>query len=424
MVHSNLQTNLTSLFELNTDAILHLTLDGVILDINAAFLAVSQYTKNEVIGQNYENFVKVRKKLHGMGDEINHTVNFEDTRFYLVKKGGSLIDCLMRKNPIKLDERLIGYFLIMKDMSELDNMVEHYLESELNYRMITENIQDVLILMDKDQQYLYVSPSSKEMFGFDHKNIENRTAFFNIHPDYVEEIDRLYENAFKHGEAFSIKLKAWHEEREWIWTEISGKAVYTHDGELKHMQLVARDISREQEQQQSLLYYAYHDNLTDLPNRRLFTEKLDVAVEALNNQQIPFTIMMMDIDNFKDINDSYGHEIGDAVIVAFGKRIQQAVGENGFVARLGGDEFVVLLHVVGETEVTRIASSINAFIREPISIQQTIVEMTASIGISICVTHTTAKEALKQADDALYVVKDLGKNQFSFYRQKESASWV
>ncbi|MER1987587.1 MAG: diguanylate cyclase [Solibacillus sp.] len=423
MTQANLQTNLLSLFELNTDAILHVTLDGFILDINATFLAVSQYTKDQVIGQNYERFVIVRKKIASIESESDNQLTSEDTRFCLVKNDGGIVDCLMRKSPIKINEQLIGYFIVMKDMRELDKIAEHYLESELNYRTIAENIQDVLILMDKDLNYLYVSPSSEEMFGFAHKDIQNRTAYFNIHPDYVEEIDKKFQRALQHGEDFYVNLKAWHEERQWVWTEIKGKAVYRSTGEFKHMLLVARDISREQELQQNLVYYAYHDNLTGLPNRRLFIEKLDVAVEVLKSQQTAFTMMMIDIDYFKEINDSYGHEIGDAVIVIFGERVQQAVGNKGLVARLGGDEFVVLLDLYEEADVTEIATRINEYVREPVVIQQTVVEMTASIGVSIChQPDITVKEALRQADEALYIVKRLGRNQFSIYRQKEASS--
>ncbi len=130
--------------------------------------------------------------------------------------------------------------------------------------------------------------------------------------------------------------------------------------------------------------------------------------------------MLLDIDNFKQINDSYGHEIGDKVIVEFSSRISRVVGEHGLVARLGGDEFVILIKdFINEEQVINTARQINKLIKQSIIIQHTHLEITTSIGISICNRETfTASQILRYADEALYNVKGLGKDTFSVYRAK------
>lgn len=412
-----LQPYLSALFENNTDAIALLTMDGIILNINKAFLQLGQFEdKTRVIGQQYERFVKANYGFRGMPSVSNDEVNNVDGRFFFITQTKLHVSCLMRKSPVVIDQQIKGYYLIIKNMVELDKLAEFYIDNEINYRTIAENMQDVLIIMDKDQNYLYVSPSSLEMFGFDHTKIENREAYFNIHEDYVDELARKFEYTLKNGVPFQMKLKAWHETKGWIWTEIKGKAVYDIAGKFKHMLLVARDITKEQEQQENLMYYAYYDNLTGLPNRRMFKEHMDLAEEQLKMSNHQFAVMIMDIDDFKLVNDSYGHEIGDEVITAFGTRVKEVVSEHGLAARLGGDEFVVLLNDVTKEQAMEIAWEINERVKEKISIQQTVIHITASIGVKMWDDASmTGTQALKQADDALYKGKELGKDQFSLY---------
>ena len=409
-----------SLFEQNTDAILLLDIEGYIVDVNSSFLELGGYGKEECKNQHFSNFIISGLDENGGQHSFFGKVDVLDLRFTLLKKDGTHIGCLMRLNPVKEHETTIGYFITIKNMMMLDKMAQHYLESELSYRIIAENFHDVLILMDKDKNYLYVSPSSNEVFGFDHTNIENRKAFLNIHPDYQDELNVKFNAVIEKGEAFQIKLKAYHEKHDWIWTEIKGKPIYDKSGQFLHVLLMARDISTEHEQEEMLKYLAYHDALTSLPNRRMLSEQLELAIQRLHKEKVPFAVLLLDIDNFKQINDSYGHEIGDKVIIEFSSRISRVVGEKGLVARLGGDEFVILVKdLVSEEQVIDLASQINELVKQDIQIQHTNLRITTSIGISINYGETlAASQILRYADEALYNVKGLGKDTFSVYRAK------
>ena len=419
--YGKLHDQLLSLYNDNTDGILYLDKKGIILDANPAFFTLSGFEKKHIANCYFQHFIK-----NELGEEDHKTLllsehYYVDKRFRLMTKGDSTISCLMRINPIKEGGALIGYFLIMKSMQELDKVAERYLESELNYRMMAENIQDVLILMDKNLKYLYVSPSSKEVFGFDYKNLLEQESFFNIHPDYIEILDEKFTEAIEKSETFDVKLKVFHTERGWIWTEIKGKPVYDRDGQFLHLLLIARDISKEKQQEDHLKYFAYHDILTGLPNRRMLNDQLETAISMLSEKHTPFVLMLLDVDNFKQINDSYGHEIGDKIIIEFGARLQRIVDEKAFVARLSGDEFVILLLDMNNEEyVKKIARQINETVKEPVIIQHTKLEITVSIGIVLLEDASlTADQALRYADVALYKGKDLGKNTFTIYQPKK-----
>ena len=158
--------------------------------------------------------------------------------------------------------------------------------------------------------------------------------------------------------------------------------------------------------------------LTGLPNRRMFSKRLDKAIAMLSKQQMPFALMLLDVDNFKQINDSYGHEIGDKVIVELGLKLQETIREQGLVARLGGDEFVILLPDAGDVrQLEGIAQRINDAAAEGIDIGRVHLAITVSIGIAVCTKPSlTSRQALRRADEALYKGKSLGKNTFTIYR--------
>ena len=302
----------------------------------------------------------------------------------------------------------------MKDMRPLDTVAEDHLESQLHYRTIAENIQDVLILMDEQKNYLYVSPSAQKMFQFDYRHLDDRSAFFNIHPDHVPQLEGAFENAVLDGTPFRVKVKAWHEEQQWVWTELNGQPMFK-DGKFQHMLFVARDISSQKKYEDTLLRDAHFDVLTNLPNRRKLNELLMEAKLELKEQQY-FAVMLMDIDNFKYINDYYGHEIGDHVLVEFGKRVSTVLQGKGLIGRYGGDEFLVLVPYETPQHVEDLANCIISEIQRPIEIQQTTISITTSIGIALVEEDVVIRNMLKCADDALYRVKEKGKNAFTIAR--------
>ena len=389
--------NFEALFEQNTDAIMIVNQEGNVVEANPAFYDLSQFKREDVKNKSYETFFRYEH------DEDELTTC--DQRAQFICKNENSLPILVRK--VSGDD---CFFVVIKDMRALDTIAENYLQSELRYRVIAEHIQDVLILMDEHKNYLYVSPSALDMFQFDYRRLDNRSAFFNIHPDDVEQLEMIYEKAMVEGISFTKKVKAWHEEKQWVWTELKGQPMY-ENGKFQHMLLVARDVSSQHNYEEMLLQHAYSDTLTNLPNRRKLNEWLKEAKSVLK-EQANFAVMLMDIDNFKHINDNYGHEIGDHVLVEYGQRVSAILEQNGIVGRYGGDEFMVVLPYETQQYVEVIASRIVAEMQRPIEIQQTILSITTSIGVALVEEDMAIRKMLKCADDALYKVKEQGKNDF------------
>jgi diguanylate cyclase (GGDEF)-like protein/PAS domain S-box-containing protein len=188
-------------------------------------------------------------------------------------------------------------------------------------------------------------------------------------------------------------------------------------GNITHFISTGKDITERMEAQERLQHIAHHDALTGLPNRVLLLDRLDQALARAHWQQRVVGVMFLDLDRFKNVNDTLGHDVGDALLKAMAARLQGCVRERDSVARLGGDEFAILLEDVAHAEdISGIAGKILGAFASPFSIQSHELFITTSIGISMYPNDGTSSAALlKNADAAMYRAKDLGKNNYQFY---------
>jgi diguanylate cyclase len=166
-------------------------------------------------------------------------------------------------------------------------------------------------------------------------------------------------------------------------------------------------------------YLAQHDSLTDLPNRSLFIENVKRAVTRCHRTNALFAIIFIDLDNFKSINDTLGHEAGDTLLITISKRVKSVIREEDAVGRLGGDEFAVLIEgITTEESLIKIAQDLLATTKEPLTIANKTIHSTASLGIATypsCASEATA--LIKCADLAMYKTKKNGRNGYSFYSE-------
>jgi diguanylate cyclase (GGDEF)-like protein len=171
------------------------------------------------------------------------------------------------------------------------------------------------------------------------------------------------------------------------------------------------------ESQRQLELIAYNDPLTGLPNRRLFDDDLKHRVASALRDGTPFTLLLVDLDGFKKINDTLGHDAGDALLVTIALRLKHAVREADRVARLGGDEFAVFLSQTSElAAVELVCRRILASLAEPIVFKDAIMRVTGSIGSAHCPDQGSTTDGLyKAADTALYDAKRSGRNMWSWY---------
>jgi diguanylate cyclase (GGDEF)-like protein/PAS domain S-box-containing protein len=194
------------------------------------------------------------------------------------------------------------------------------------------------------------------------------------------------------------------------WFSISGKPVFDSRGEFAGYHGVGSDITDRIRGAEQYRHLAHHDTLTGLPNRRLLTDRLEQAVALARRSGNRLALMLMDLDDFKAINDTHGHSTGDQVLVTVAQRLRASVRESDTVARLGGDEFVVLLQDVGQHgDAARIAEKVIGAVRQPLQVGSLDFRLGTSIGIALFPDHADNPEhLLQQADISMYAAKHAG----------------
>ncbi|WP_047239186.1 GGDEF domain-containing protein, partial [Chromobacterium subtsugae] len=204
---------------------------------------------------------------------------------------------------------------------------------------------------------------------------------------------------------------------EWYPAELSISALRDEDGQLSNYVAVFSDITQRKEAEERLQFLANHDPLTRLPNRSSLTARLDEALAQMASQGGQLAVMFIDLDRFKLINDSFGHQAGDQLLCEIALRLSRVVGERGLLARLGGDEFTLLMSGFDKhKQLAEMAGDILAELGRPLSLEAHEVFITGSIGISVF-PHDgqDARTLLKNADVAMYRAKDSGKNTYQFF---------
>lgn len=407
-----------SLFEHNADAILTLDLKGHIKGANPVVQNLSKLPLDELNGRRVLDFVvpedrrktlkNFRKAKKGIYTNFRVTIN---------QKDNNRLGALVKFIPIKIQEVTTGFYVILKDMRELDQMVELYMESEKNFRIIAENANDVIILINHRKEYLYISPSLEDIFGYSPEEYEDKEPFHNVHPEDLEKLYGTLSAAIRSGDICKMRVRVGHRDGHWIWSELHGTPVFENDGNYSHMVMIVRDVSIQKDYETKLEFYAYHDPLTGLPNRRYFQESLEKALADYHAGGDNFAVLLLDIDKFKGINDKWGHETGDAVILEFGNRLKAGIYKDDLAARLGGDEFIILLPGVdsvrsGELVMNKIRQ---AMMREW-QLDDTVLSVSTSIGMTMPDEHSTLSSILKEADKAMYEEKNLKKQKMNIDR--------
>lgn len=287
---------------------------------------------------------------------------------------------------------------------------KHEKAKELHsYESIVEMSPDAIFVHNSKGKLVYVNSAALDLLGADYKSqligqsvdrfFQDETASVNL---FVNDL-----GAEEYRFLSSVERKINRLDGKVLEVEVHGSKV-SFEGE-PVFQTVARNITERRIQQNQLEEMAYYDQLTKVANRRYLLDHLQLKIDE--DKETVFSLLFIDLDNFKKINDQYGHPIGDEVLVIFTKRIRQLLRESDTISRIGGDEFVVLLSdLTSRDDAKRVAERMMGRIKQPIIISGTKLSISVSIGISVFPDHGTSKEALlMKADQALYEAKKKGR---------------
>ncbi len=283
-------------------------------------------------------------------------------------------------------------------------------ESARRYRTLVQNTSDIITLIGADGTVHYESSALERVMGYRPEDQIGTNAFDWVHPDDVERaLDIFAEIVSTPGLHSPIEFRAPHKDGSWRYLEHTVNNLLD-DPDVRGIVVTSRDITERKELEDQLRHQAFHDRLTELPNRALFTDRLEHALARAGSKERRLAVLFIDLNNFKLVNDSLGHEMGDRLLVAVAKRLEGCLRPGDTVARLGGDEFAILIEDdVDEAYARRVAVQIAQELKPPFVLGQHEVFSTPSIGIAL---SSSAKERpedlLRLADIEMYRAKNNG----------------
>ncbi|HEX5761265.1 MAG TPA: EAL domain-containing protein [Thermoanaerobaculia bacterium] len=304
-------------------------------------------------------------------------------------------------------------------------------ESEERYALALQGANDGLWDWDLKSGNVYFSPRWKSMLGFESEEVgsEPREWFDRVHPDDLmvlkAEISAHRAGGTPH---FKSEHRMLHKDGTYRWVLSRGIAVRNGTGEAHRMAGSQTDITGRKLAEKRLQHDAFHDALTGLPNRALFMDRLGVALaHARRRGDHAYAVLFLDLDRFKNVNDSLGHNVGDELLVAVARRVEVLLRPGDTVARLGGDEFAILLDGVEEpAQATRVAQRINRELSRPFTVQGHEIFVTTSLGITLSssAVYERPEDVLRDADTAMYRAKAAGKDRHAIFDREMHAHAV
>jgi len=390
--------------------------------VNPAFEQLTGYTSDELLGKNLSflndttiHQPELEKLYKAITNKESVKVNLKNQH----KDGSSFISELF-VDPILDEQNNVTHFVgIQKDITEIKKNERKLRQSAT----VFENTAEGVIITDINSIILDVNEAFSIITGYEHSEVIGRKTSLlksgrHNHKFYADMWNSIHQTDSWHGEVWNRRKNG---EVYPQWLNIN--CVKNTDGDIENYIAVFSDITQLKETQDKLDFLAYHDHLTELPNRTLLKARLDHTLSSAKRENCMTAVMFMDLDNFKNINDSYGHSFGDELLVAVSKRIETVMREDDTFARIGGDEFVIVMsHFMNSEQVRHSSKKIMNQFEKPFKVQDKELWVSMSMGLSIAPDDGTSAEILiKNADTAMYEAKDDGKNTLKFYNDKMSA---
>lgn len=304
----------------------------------------------------------------------------------------------------------------------LNDREESVISAMRQYQIITENSTDLITRHALDGSTLFASPASLTVLGMPAEEMTGRNIIDLVHPDDIPQVQQAFDKAGSTDTSITISYRARLADGEHVWLESALRFMKSadHAGEIL---CISRNIDERKRMEDKLHLEARTDRLTRLPNRLMLEEQLEAAMARSCRDESLLAVLLIDLDRFKNINDTLGHRRGDELLAAVAKRFAACARSQDTLARWGGDEFVVVLPGIQSPEVVRdIANRYRDALKEPFAHHGEVLHVTASIGVSITAdTATDPETLLANADVAMYRAKARGGNACITYATEMNA---
>ena len=407
--------------------------DGRFLRTNRSLRELLGYPDKELLGKTFQDITHP----DDLSVDLDHFERilagkmrtYQIEKRYIHKKG-HVVWTLLNVSMVQDDEGKPLYFVSqIQDISERKSAEQKIRDAEQRYRTLVEQIPAVTYIdpVDDPHTSLYTSPHIEQMLGYTPQEWQDEKLWPKcLHPGDRERILAADERFEVGGEeSFREEYRLLAKDGSVVWVREEAVLVRDEAGAPLYWQGVFYDLTERKALEERLHYQAFHDPLTDLPNRRLFVDDLERALKRTRRRKgRKSAVLYMDLDNFKVVNDSLGHEVGDHLLVAVGQRLEGCLRRGEVAARLGGDEFTFLLENVSSAgEAEAVAERIIRELMAPFAIEGHLIFATISIGIALSDTVSLGQGdlLLRAADIALYRAKGKTKACYEVFDRSKDA---
>jgi len=423
------RTNLlAAIVDSAADAIISKSLEGVITSWNKGAEQMFGYSAKEAVDRHITLIIPPDRRdeeatILERVKRGDHIENFETVRF---RKDGTQLYISLTVSPVKDGAgRIVGASKVARDITERKRGLEALREAEEKYRAIFDESVVGIFQVAADGRPLRVNRAYAEIHGYDSPEqllaeVSNVALQIFVDPRRMDELGHALDEV---GAVRGTEVEVQRRDGTRRFVRANVRAVRDKDGNIALREGTVEDITDRKVAEERVQFLAYYDALTGLPNRSLLQDRLAKALAAARRQENKLALLYLDLDRFKDINDSLGHSVGDLFLQEVAERLKTWAREQDTVARLGGDEFLIMLtHVKDAPDAAVAAERLMDAMTAEFVVQGHPLNIGCSIGISIFPEHgADADHLIKNADAAMYGAKENGRNNFRFFTKEMNA---